>query len=172
MPPTLEDDTALIHFRNEVKDSGVDVRRLKHVARSLLRAVGEEGSALSISLVGDNEIAVLNREHRGKDKATDVLSFPLFDPGEITVRRSTNAMQVGAPERLLGDVVISVDTAGRQAAEYNATLQNEVNRLLIHGILHVLGHDHEEPGERLLMEAEERRLAAVIGMPWPYDDHA
>jgi probable rRNA maturation factor len=148
-----------IYFRSEVKGSGVDARRLKSDARKLLRAVGEDSSALSISLVGDGEIAVLNREHRGKDKATDVLSFPLEPSADM-------------PERLLGDIVISVDTARRQAAEYDAPLQNEINRLLIHGILHVLGHDHEESAERARMEAEERRLAAIIGMPWPYDDHA
>ncbi len=154
----------MIYFRTEVKRSGVNARRLKDDARKLLRAVGEQSSALSISLVHDGEIAVLNREHRGKDKPTDVLSFPLYPAG--------TAAAAEGPERLLGDVVISVDTAQRQAAEYEAPLQNEINRLLIHGILHVLGHDHEKPAERAAMEAEERRLAAVIGMPWPYDDHA
>jgi len=154
----------VIYFRTEVKRSGVNARRLKGDALKLLHAVGEQSSALSISLVHDGEIAVLNREHRGKDKPTDVLSFPLYPAGTATAAEG--------PERLLGDVVISVDTAQRQAAEYEAPLQNEINRLLIHGILHVLGHDHEKPAERAAMEAEERRLAAVIGMPWPYDDHA
>jgi probable rRNA maturation factor len=150
----------VIYFRSDVKRSGIDTRRLKETARVLLRAAGEKDSALSLTLVNDEAIRELNRDHRGKDKPTDVLSFPLFEPGE----------QGGAEaERLLGDVVISVDTARRQAAEYDAPLQNEVYRLLIHGILHVLGHDHEEAGERAAMEAEERRLAGAIGMPWPYD---
>ncbi len=153
----------MIYFRSEVKKSGVDTRRLKTVARTLLREVEEGDSAISISLVDDTEIHALNREHRGKDKPTDVLSFPLYEPGEEAHPHA---------ERLLGDIVISVDTARRQAAEYDAPLQNEIYRLLIHGVLHVLGHDHEEPDERTRMEAEERRLAAAIGMPWPYDDHA
>lgn len=150
----------MIHFRNQTKGSGLNGRRLKSVARELLAAAGEEHSALSLSLVGDRSIRRLNYEHRGLDKATDVLSFPL-DPSEASAH---------GPERLLGDVVISVDTARRQAAEYDAPLENEVYRLLIHGILHVLGHDHEEPEERAAMESEERRLAAAIGMPWPYGD--
>jgi probable rRNA maturation factor len=154
----------MIYFRSEVKRSGVDTRRLKTDARKLLKAAGEEHAALSLSLVDDREIAQLNRQHRGKDRATDVLSFPLYEPQELRRARM--------PERMLGDVVISVDTARRQAAEYDAPLQNEINRLLIHGILHVLGHDHEDAAERAAMEAEERRLAAAIGMPWPYDDHA
>jgi len=153
----------MIHFRNTVKSSGVDTRRLKTVAKQLLRQVDESDSSLSISLVDDREIQVLNREHRGKDKPTDVLSFPLYEDGQGTT------LEPVVPERLLGDVVISIDTARRQAAEYDAPLQNEVYRLLIHGILHVLGHDHEQPEERAAMEAEERRLAAAIDMPWPYD---
>ncbi|HKU67677.1 MAG TPA: rRNA maturation RNase YbeY [Candidatus Baltobacteraceae bacterium] len=153
----------MIYFRSVVKDSGVDTRRLKSVAKKLLREVDEPDSALSLSLVDDREIQQLNREHRGKDKPTDVLSFPLYEPGEELP---------GEGERLLGDVVISVDTARRQAAGYDAPLQNELYRLLIHGILHVMGHDHEQPAERAAMEAEERRLAAAIGMPWPYDEHA
>jgi probable rRNA maturation factor len=153
----------MIYFISEVKRSGVDTRSLKSTARKLLREVNEPNSSLSISLVDDAAIQVLNREHRGKDKPTDVLSFPMFEAGEA-------AFDEG--ERLLGDVVISVDTARRQAADYDAPLQNEIYRLLIHGILHVLGHDHEEPAERAAMEAEERRLAAAVGMPWPYEDDA
>jgi probable rRNA maturation factor len=67
----------------------------------------------------------------------------------------------------LGDVVISMDTAARQARAYGVSLIREVERLLIHGILHVLGHDHEEPAERARMTRAERRLAKAIGMPWP-----
>lgn len=153
----------MIYFTSEVKRSGVDTRRLKSTARKLLAEVNEPDSSLSISIVDDARIQVLNREHRGKDKPTDVLSFPMYESGEAGL---------GEEERLLGDVVISVDTARRQAADYDAPLQNEIYRLLIHGILHVLGHDHEEPAERAAMEAEERRLAAAVGMPWPYEDDA
>jgi probable rRNA maturation factor len=167
----------MIYFENDVENSGVDARRLKSIARKLLREVDEADSALSISLVDDERIRALNREHRGKDKPTDVLSFPLYDPedpsmkpcAEVSKHQGDNGRDDGAPERLLGDVVISIDTARRQAAEYDAPLENELHRLLIHGILHVLGHDHEEAEERAAMEAEERRLAAAIGMPWPYD---
>lgn len=154
----------MIHFRNQTKGSGLDARRLKSVTRALLHEVGEDRSALSLSLVGDRAIRALNREHRGLDRATDVLSFPLL----VAEARASVPHERDSPERLLGDVVISIDTARRQAAEYDAPLENEVYRLLIHGILHVLGHDHEEPAGRAAMETEERRLAAAIGVPWPY----
>lgn len=147
-----------IHYRNEVRGSGVDARALKRTMQSLLSAVDERDASISVTLVNDAAITEINRDHRGKDKPTDVLSFPL-EPWDVE----------GSQERMLGDIVISIDTARRQAADYDATLQNELYRLLIHGLLHVMGHDHMEAQERAEMEAEERRLAAAIDMPWPYD---
>ncbi len=136
----------------------MDARALKATMRASRASIDEGNAAISLTLVDDTAIRALNREHRGKDAPTDVLSFPL-DPEEVA-----------GPERLLGDIVISVDTARRQAADYDAPLQREIYRLAIHGLLHVLGHDHMEPEERAAMEAEERRLAAAIGMSWPYDE--
>ncbi len=145
-----------IHYRNEVRGSGLDPRAIKGVMRKLLAEVDHADAAISLTLVNDAAIREINREHRGKDTPTDVLSFPLEPEGFV-------------PEVLLGDIVISIETARRQASEYDAPLQREVERLMIHGLLHVLGHDHMEPDERRAMEAEERRLAAAIGMPWPYE---
>ncbi|MGH7708124.1 MAG: rRNA maturation RNase YbeY, partial [Vulcanimicrobiaceae bacterium] len=67
-----------------------------------------------------------------------------------------------------GDIVISLDTAARQARGYEATLDAEIDRLLIHGILHLLGHDHEAPADAAAMRRNERRLARAIALPWPY----
>lgn len=147
----------MIHYRNDVRRSGVDGRALVVTAKKLLAAAGEPSSSLSLTLVNDAAIRELNREHRGKDKATDVLSFSLVENGSASA------------ERLLGDVVISIETARRQASAYDASLQDELYRLLIHGILHVLGHDHERADERRVMVAGERRLAKAIGLRWPYD---
>lgn len=147
----------MIHYRNAARARDVDSRALVASAKRLLGAVGESGASLSLTLVGDAEMRAINRDHRGKDRSTDVLSFsldgesPAPDPGNDS-------------ERLLGDVVISVETARRQAADYDATLQEEIYRLLIHGLLHVLGHDHVQAGERRAMQREERRLAAAIGL--------
>lgn len=171
-----------IHYLNNVKRSGVDARALKATMGSLMAAVGQKDAAISITLVNDAAIAEINRDHRGKDKPTDVLSFPLHAPHEGGPKKSKGAAPSAArpprakragppePEYLLGDIVISVDTARRQASDYDAPLQNEIYRLLIHGLLHVLGHDHMELDERIEMEAEERRLARAIDMPWPYGD--
>jgi len=138
---------------SRVRSRDVKLKALRTTAQRLLEADRRPDAVLSITLVGDAAIRKLNREYRSKDRATDVLSFPLDDV---------------AQQHLLGDVVISVATAKRQAAEYDAPLQRELERLLIHGILHLLGHDHHRRDERTRMEREERRLARAIGMPWPY----
>lgn len=147
----------MIYYRNDVRGSGVNGRELVATARRLLDAVGERGTALSLSLVNDDAIRTLNAKYRGKDAATDVLSFPLDDEPASS-----------PTERLLGDVVISIDTARRQADAYDAPLQREIYRLLIHGLLHLKGHDHEAADERRIMRREERRLADAIALPWPY----
>jgi probable rRNA maturation factor len=134
-------------------------RGLERAAKVLMNEVGEGEASLALTLVGDARMRRINRERRGQDAPTDVLSFPLYGAGEA------------APdgiERLLGDIVISVPTARRQAAAYDAPLDAELKRLLVHGLLHLLGHDHRRPAERARMEAEERRLAAAIGLAWPY----
>jgi probable rRNA maturation factor len=154
----------MIYFRNEVPGIGVDSRALIATAKKLLAAIGEPEASLSLSLVSDGAIRELNRAHRGKDSATDVLSFSLGAGCE-----TSGLAYSDPPERMLGDVVISVDTARRQAADYDATLQDELYRLLIHGVLHVVGHDHERKIERANMEREERRLAEAIALLWPYE---
>jgi probable rRNA maturation factor len=147
-----------VYLSNATRKTGLDFDAIERTVDALLAALDERASSISVSFVRDPKIRELNRTFRGMDKPTDVLSFPLVEPGDA---------YAGA-ERLLGDIVISVDTAKRQAAGYDAPIEREVERLLIHGVLHLLGHDHLEPVERAAMEAEERRLAKAIGMPWPY----
>jgi probable rRNA maturation factor len=140
-----------------VRKRTVGTASLKKTAQRLLEAVGCPDALVSVVLVGDAAMRTLNRTYRGKDRTTDVLSFPL-----------DAAPRDASGPRLLGDIIISVDRARRQAASYDATIRREIERLLIHGILHLLGHDHHRHDERARMEREERRLAAAIGMPWPY----
>ena len=152
-------------MRDTTRKRRVDGAAFERTTQRLLDALGESGSSVSLSFVGDAAIRRMNRDHRGYDKTTDVLSFPLLEPAVAGAPRVAHAP---GGERMLGDVVISVDTALRQAAGYDATLEHELERLLIHGLLHLLGHDHHKRGERARMEAEERRLAGAIGLPWPY----
>jgi probable rRNA maturation factor len=147
-----------VYLSNATRKTGLDFAAIESTVAILLAALDERDSSVSVSFVRDAKIRELNRTFRGHDKPTDVLSFPLVEPGDA----------FAGAERLLGDIVISVDTALRQAAAYDAPLNREVQRLLIHGVLHLLGHDHLEAVERAAMETEERRLADAIGMPWPY----
>jgi rRNA maturation RNase YbeY len=117
-------------------------------ARRLLEALRMPDAELSILLVSDGEMRKLNRDYRGKDRPTDVLAFAQREGAG------------GAPAGLLGDVVVSVDTARRQAAERRATLSREAERLLVHGVLHLLGYDHERSAvEARRMQRRERALA-------------
>lgn len=129
----------------------LDLPLLKRRARRVLAALGHAGSELSVGLVGDVEIRELNQRYRNRDRATDVLSFSLCDGDHVDYRGG-----------LLGDVVISLETARRQARARHRSLDEEVARLLIHGVLHLLGHDHEDDRDYRRMRAEERRLSAVL----------
>jgi probable rRNA maturation factor len=135
--------TVRLHGRR----SGLDRRRLRRDAVRLLRELRRPQAELSIALVDDAAIAELNSRYRGTPGATDVLSFSLVD--------GAHAEHRGA---LLGDVVVSLETAAAQARRARRTLDDEVLRLVIHGTLHLLGHDHERASEARRMRAEERRL--------------
>ncbi len=129
----------------------VDRRRLRSRASRVLRALHHARSELSVALVDDEQMRGLNASYRGKDRPTDVLSFSMLE-GEGAEHRG----------RLLGDVVIGIETAARQARQRRRALDDEVARLLIHGALHLLGWDHQKSEETRLMRAEERRLWRAI----------
>ena len=154
----------MIYVRNTTRKYALRTRRIRRTAAALLAATGRRDASLSLAFVGDAAMRRLNREYRSKDRTTDVLSFPVYEPFAVPKRSVA-----GHPELLLGDIVISLDVAARQAAAYDVPLQAEIERLLIHGLAHLLGHDHEEPHERTRMLREERRLAAAIGLAWPYE---
>ncbi|MEZ4333485.1 MAG: rRNA maturation RNase YbeY [Myxococcota bacterium] len=134
-----------------IRGSKVDVARLRRRATGILRATRQAGAELSIALVDDASIRDLNARYRGKPRPTDVLSFSLVE-GEHAERRGG----------LLGDVVISVETAARQARARRRSLDDTVAKLLVHGVLHLLGHDHEADDEARRMQAEERRIGRVL----------
>ncbi len=120
-------------------------------AEALLRELDHGESELSISLVGDEEMAGLNQRFRAEAAPTDVLSFSLLE-GDHTAFHGD----------LLGEVVIDVEVAARQASTIGHGLDAEMARLLIHGTLHLLGYDHQREEEARAMEAAEDRLWAVV----------
>jgi probable rRNA maturation factor len=125
-------------------------RRLAGRAARFLAALGRAEAEVSVVLVTDGVIRGLNRRWRAKDKATDVLSFPLTDPPG------------SGPH--LGDVVLSLDTAARRAKGERRTLAAELDRYLAHGLLHLLGFDHERPEDARVMASREAALVGAMGL--------
>ncbi len=150
-------DVATVHLNLEHPEGGYAARVVRLKAHEYLDKLGYQGCEVSILLTTDLRIRKLNRQFRGKDKATDVLSFPAGDQPAIP----------GMPLSL-GDIAISLDTARRRAAEDGRTLAFELSRYLAHGVLHLLGYDHEKS------EREARRMARkeaeLLGVPGMLDD--
>jgi probable rRNA maturation factor len=125
-------------------------RPLAALARRALDAEGAPPGALGIALTDDETVRALNARHLGRDEPTDVLSFAFDDGGDFVA-------PADAP-RHLGDVVIAVPVAERQAAEAGHSLEDEIAHLLVHGVLHILGYDHERPTQARRMRAREEEI--------------
>lgn len=115
---------------------------------------------VSIALLNDADIQILNREYRGKDTPTNVLSFPMTSP--VTLR------SMNEPIPILGDIIIARETVIREAGEKNIPVQNHLTHLLVHGVLHLQGYDHETDDEALIMEGLEIKTLKALGIDNPY----
>lgn len=123
---------------------------------------------LSASLVfaDDTELHALNNEWRGKDKPTNVLSFPMLEREELL------DLSPDGPPELLGDVALSFETCSREAQEKGVPLEHHAAHLIVHGLLHLAGHDHEtSPDDAAAMEALEIKALALMGIADPYGDN-
>ncbi len=138
---------------NEQKLVAVSERRLRRFL-SELAVEAAPGLEFSVLLATDSVIRRYNRDYRGKDAPTDVLAFPSGEPG------------------LAGDVLVSAETARRQARELGHTVEVEIQILVIHGLLHLLGHGHHRPAERSRMLRAERRWRRRFGLPLGLIDRA
>jgi len=132
--------------------------RVRRVANEMLAELGLQEAELSVLLTDDATIHRLNREHRRMDKPTDVLAFPLDE----RAARAAHRRRDGGADVVLGDVVISLHTAERQARSRRRELYAEVRFLLAHGLLHLIGYDHATPSEKREMTALTRRLVRAV----------
>jgi len=126
-------------------------------ARALRVRAGRAAGEVAVALVSDARMRALNRQYRRKDSATDVLSFPV-EPGRTPDPGSRT------PTRILGDIVIATGVARRQAREAGHPYQTELRVLALHGLLHLLGYDHERRGDRGRMARAEARLRRRGGL--------
>jgi probable rRNA maturation factor len=120
---------------------------------------------VSVALGDDALLRRLNRDYRGRDKATNVLAFPAIDPADVSPEAPTNE---AAPEATLGDIVLALETVAHEAAAQGKGLENHLCHLLVHGFLHLLGQDHQNPAEAEAMEALEVVVLARLGIADPY----
>ena len=144
---------------------------LGRLASSALQSHGMEGAEVCLLLVGDREIQETNREQRGVDQPTDVLSFPMLeyegmedDDGAFCEDDVAGELNPETGEVMLGDIIVSLETAQRQAGEYGHSLARELGFLTVHGMLHLLGYDHEDEKDRALMRAREEEILAGEGL--------
>lgn len=144
--------------QDEIKvDSKIEELIEKVVGKALELEV-EGDYEVSISFVNNNEIKELNKQYRDKDAATDVLSFPLME-FEATEEDYNNEEEYVQEDKLLGDIVISLERAQEQAQEYGHSFERELAFLTAHGMLHLLGMDHEdEEEEKEMIEKQDRVL--------------
>lgn len=141
-------------------DTRVDLDPLERAAFVVLNDELDVAAEMSFLIVDDERIQQLNREWRGYDEPTDVLSFGLSERSKPAVDDEV-LFPFPAPQDdivHLGEVIISYPTAERQAAEHSRPLEMELRHLLIHGVLHLLGYDHAEPDEERAMRAREQAL--------------
>ncbi len=127
---------------------------LERVVLECLKLEGRDTSyEVSITFVDDEEIRELNKEYRDVDKSTDVLSFPL-DEDEFDIPGDT----------LLGDIVISAETAKRQSEEYGHSLEREIAYLTAHSMFHLMGYDHMNDAEKKVMRDKEKKVMMSLGI--------
>ena len=141
-----------IQIANRQKRHRISLSRMRRKARMLLKALGHPEGELSIVLVDDPQIAELNQEFLSRTGATNVIAFPMQEGRFANLNPS-----------LLGDVVISVDAASREAGAAGLGLEERLTQLLVHGLLHLCGYDHERDAvEARRMAARSRRLLKRI----------
>jgi probable rRNA maturation factor len=118
---------------------------------------------ISVRLTSDAEVQTLNRQYRQKDKPTNVLSFPMVQPDLLASLANSDDGEI-----LLGDIALAHETCAREAEERGVTLEAHAAHLIVHGTLHLLGHDHMNDAEAEAMEAIERDAMASLGLHDPY----
>jgi probable rRNA maturation factor len=126
-------------------------------------ATGARPVELSVRLSGDDEVRALNTQWRGKDKATNVLSFPMAESDDLTSAKLADA------ELLLGDIILARGVCEAEAADKGVSVEDHATHLVVHGTLHLLGYDHHDDDQAADMEAREVRALGRLGIANPYE---
>jgi probable rRNA maturation factor len=139
--------------------------RMARAVASVAPELANERLIASVLFTSDEEIHDLNRAWRGRDNPTNVLSFPMLERDDLL------ALAPEGPPEMLGDIALAHETCAREAAEKGVTLQDHAAHLILHGLLHLAGHDHEiSDADAEAMEALEVNALALVGIADPYGD--
>lgn len=163
--PGLEVEVRIAHpdWRRAIRAPAALCRRAAEAALAGGSSQGRGPRTVAFLLTGDTEIRRLNRQYRGKNKPTNVLSFPMTPEHGPAAPETSRA----APLHL-GDVALALETVRREAKEQGKTVRSHMSHLAVHGVLHLIGHDHQDDAEAEAMEALERRILAGLGIADPY----
>lgn len=121
--------------------------------------IQESGLYITVTLTNPDYIKKINAQYRGIDKATDVLSFPMFEKDELEQKIQKNDF---LPEEVLGDIVISISKVEEQAVEYGHSFERELSYMVVHGFYHLMGYDHIEEADKKLMRPKEEKILNIL----------
>ena len=139
--------------------------RAAEAASAVAQELANQRLSASLLFADDDQVQTLNRQWRAKDKPTNVLSFPMLERADLL------ALAADGPPELLGDIALALETCGREAAEKDIPLEAHAAHLIVHGLLHLAGHDHEtSAADAAAMEALEIKALALMGIADPYGD--
>ena len=141
----------MVLVRNDTQDTGLNESVIRQAVLATLRMHDSEACEVSVLLTNDSAIQSLNRQYRNIDTPTDVLAFAMREDGDESMN-----------SHLLGDVIISVPTAQRQAHAHNHSLDVEVANLTVHGVLHLLGYDHQISADATIMFEKQEAVLRLI----------
>ena len=151
-----------LYFDEDVRPDDQTAATLEAAAVAALEGEGidHESASISVSFVDRKEIRRLNKEYRGVDKVTDVLSFPLYESGCIPAPEDLTEDE----ELALGDVVICEEVCEAQAKEFGHSIEREIIYLFTHSVFHLLGYDHETEEDKADMRAREEEVMSLLGL--------
>ena len=158
-----------VSAEDQTGNSAIDVEGLADLAAGVLVAEGVGFGHLDIFFVSADTIAELNSEHMESSGPTDVLAFPMDAPQLVGPTSNVQVPKLEGVDVHLGDIVICYEVAAKQAPHHAGTIQAELSLLVIHGVLHILGHDHAVEDERVLMQSRERLHLHGLGFDHPED---
>ena len=139
--------------------------RCADAAGNVAPELANQRLSAGLLMADDAEVRALNRQWRAKDKPTNVLSFPMLE------RANLLALASDGPEEMLGDLALALETCAAEAADKRVPLEHHAAHLIVHGLLHLAGYDHEtSPGDAAVMEALEIKALALLGIADPYGD--